>query len=134
MEADLSEDFDLYEFPKGYDGRKTYVSVRGHARSVPVIHTYKGCDGRNYILPDCGGDYSGLALGGGSAMIMRDIGEYTSVVDGSRISSRSQHREHIRAHGLIEIGNERFPQRTENAPTGIGKDIKRSIEQLKARA
>ena len=39
-------------------------------------------------------------------MVMSDIGEYTSMVDGTRITSRSQHRAHLRQHGVIEVGNE----------------------------
>jgi len=39
-------------------------------------------------------------------MVMPDIPEYTSMIDGTRITSRSHHREHLRAHGCIEIGNE----------------------------
>jgi hypothetical protein len=35
-----------------------------------------------------------------------DIQPYQSMVDGSMIGSRSQHREHLRQHSLIEIGNE----------------------------
>lgn len=46
-----------------------------------------------------------------AAMIMPDIAPYRSVIDGSEISSRSRHREHLRAHGCIEVGNERLPQR-----------------------
>ena len=39
-------------------------------------------------------------------MVMPDIGEYTSMIDGSRITSRAQHRAHLRQHGVIEVGNE----------------------------
>lgn len=39
-------------------------------------------------------------------MVMPDIHEYTSMIDGTRIRSRSQHREHLRMHGCVEIGNE----------------------------
>ena len=39
-------------------------------------------------------------------MVMPDIGEYRSMVDGSIISSRSKHREHLHRHGMEEIGNE----------------------------
>lgn len=38
--------------------------------------------------------------------IVRDIQPYQSMVDGSRITSRSRHREHLKAHGCIEVGNE----------------------------
>lgn len=39
-------------------------------------------------------------------MIMPDIKPYQSMRTGEMISSRSKHREHIRQHGLIEVGNE----------------------------
>ena len=39
-------------------------------------------------------------------MVMGDIQPYQSMVDGTWITSRSQHREHLRQHGCIEIGNE----------------------------
>jgi hypothetical protein len=39
-------------------------------------------------------------------MIMPDIQPYQSMADGSMITSRSQHREHLRQHNCIEIGNE----------------------------
>lgn len=41
-----------------------------------------------------------------SAMVMGDIQPYKSMIDGSQITSRSHHREHLKAHGCIEIGNE----------------------------
>jgi hypothetical protein len=39
-------------------------------------------------------------------MVMGDIKPYKSMVDGSMIESRSSHREHLRKHQLVEIGNE----------------------------
>lgn len=41
-----------------------------------------------------------------SAMIMPDIQPYTSMIDGSVIRSRSQHRAHLRQHNCVEVGNE----------------------------
>lgn len=38
--------------------------------------------------------------------VMDDIQPYRSMADGTWITSRSQHRAHLRQHGLIEIGNE----------------------------
>jgi len=38
--------------------------------------------------------------------VMPDIQPYQSMVDGTMIGSRAQHREHLRRHGLKEIGNE----------------------------
>jgi len=40
------------------------------------------------------------------AYIMPDIQPYRSQIDGSMITSRSQHRLHLKANGCIEIGNE----------------------------
>ena len=39
-------------------------------------------------------------------MIMPDIKPYHSMIDGSEITSRSRHREHLRAHGYQEVGND----------------------------
>lgn len=39
-------------------------------------------------------------------MVMGDISPYRSMIDGSIIGSRSVHRNHLRQHGCIEVGNE----------------------------
>lgn len=39
-------------------------------------------------------------------MIIRDIEPYKSMATGERIRSRRHHRDHLRAHKLIEVGNE----------------------------
>lgn len=135
----MAQDFDLYEFPEGYSGRKTYVSVQGHSKSIPIVYTYRGTDGRNHIHPDFGGDWSGFSgysHAVAAPMFIRDIGEYTSPLDGSRITSRSQHREHMRSHGVIEVGNERMPS-APSAPSPVSKRetmraVKEHLEQVKA--
>lgn len=38
--------------------------------------------------------------------VIRDIDPYKSVVTGEVVGGRRQHRDHLRAHGLIEVGNE----------------------------
>jgi hypothetical protein len=38
--------------------------------------------------------------------VMPDIQPYQSQIDGSYITSRSQHRSHLKQHGCFEIGNE----------------------------
>lgn len=35
-----------------------------------------------------------------------DLQPYQSMVDGSMITSRSQHRSHLKQHNLVEVGNE----------------------------
>lgn len=39
-------------------------------------------------------------------MVMGDIAPYRSMVTGEIITSRSRHREHLRDHNCIEVGNE----------------------------
>jgi hypothetical protein len=39
-------------------------------------------------------------------MVASDIGGYVSQVDGSWIESRSKHRDHLKRHGMVEIGND----------------------------
>ena len=84
---------DLYEFPEGYAGRKTYVTVRGHKKSVPVIYTYRGADGYNRILPEYGGDGSGFEATSilASPTLIRDIGEYRSPIDNTMITVSYTH-------------------------------------------
>lgn len=50
-------------------------------------------------------------------MIMRDVEPYRSVITREVIGGRAQHREHLKAHGCIEIGNEMpTPYRTPLPP------------------
>lgn len=39
-------------------------------------------------------------------MVMGDIQPYKSMATGEVIEGRRQHREHLKSHGLIEVGNE----------------------------
>jgi len=55
-------------------------------------------------------------------IIMPDIQPYQSMADGSMITSRSQHRAHLRQHNCIEIGNEKMESR---AP--VAKDTRREV-------
>ena len=41
-----------------------------------------------------------------TAMVMSDIDGYVSQVDGSWIKSRSEHRNHLKQHRMIELGND----------------------------
>lgn len=119
---------DLYEFPAEHVGRRCFVSVRGHTRSVPKYKTYKGSDGYNRILPDYGGEYEDIDL---SAYIIRDMEPYKSPIDGTMITSRSHHRNHKKQHNVIEVGNERMPSRSRDVHAPLsGRDIADAIKQL----
>jgi cell division GTPase FtsZ len=67
-------------------------------------------------------------------MVMNDIGGYKSMVTGEWIGSRSQHREHLKAHRLVEIGTETKAHLTKQAPKvdreAIRRDIHTSMQKL----
>lgn len=124
---------DLYQYPADHIGRKSYVGVRGHSRSVPKFKTYRGTDGYNYVLPEFGGSWDG-AQASAAPMVMRDIGEYVSPIDNQVITSRSHHRNHMRVHNVIEVGNERVGRRSEAAPMSrAGADIARAMREVQGR-
>jgi hypothetical protein len=69
-------------------------------------------------------------------MVMSDVSPYRSVIDGSEIGGRRQHREHLKAHGCIEIGNEVTKPRGPIALPPVEADIQRAMadEGLRAEA
>lgn len=61
-----------------------------------------------------------------TAYVMPDIQGYKSMATGEWISSRSEHREHLRRHGLVEIGNEKI----ENKPRPLDRaGVRRAAEE-----
>jgi hypothetical protein len=60
-------------------------------------------------------------------MVMNDIGGYKSMVTGEWIGSRSQHREHLKSHRLVEVGNELKAHTTKQAPKVDREQIRRDI-------
>lgn len=65
--------------------------------------------------------------------IIGDIEPYKSVVDGSVVGSRRAHKEHLRRHGKIEVGNEwgGFPEPSTERPDAK-PDIERALHELGA--
>ena len=63
--------------------KRTWVYVDGVAYE-------KGTEPQGQVVPD----------------VMDDIKPYRSMVTGELITSRSKHREHLRAHGMEEVGND----------------------------
>ncbi len=74
-------------------------------------------------------DYS--PRGPESSMIMPDIQPYKSMVNGEMITSRSHHRNLLKQHGLIEIGNEtRYLKSKKPAPPpGLKDHIIRAVKK-----
>lgn len=54
-----------------------------------------------------------------AAMVVNDIAPYRSMVTGEIINSRSRHREHLKDHGCIEVGNEKLSPPKPLQPPGL---------------
>lgn len=68
-----------------------------------------------------------------SALVMPDIKPYQNMIDGREITSRSRHRELLRAHRCIEIGNETkyLKQRGPlTSPPGLKETLIRVTDQV----
>jgi len=64
-----------------------------------------------------------------SFSIMGDIQPYKSMIDGSMITSRSKHREHLKAHNCIEVGNEikYLKNKPTYHPPGLKEELIRQV-------
>ena len=62
-------------------------------------------------------------------MVIEDIQPYQSQITGEMITSRSQHREHLKRHNCFEVGNE-MPKPRQPITTSREQRIKRLREQL----
>ena len=58
-------------------------------------------------------------------MVMGDITPYQSMIDGTMIQSRSRHRDHLRDHGCIEVGNESMETRLAPIPSAERRELLR---------
>lgn len=66
---------------------------------------------------------------GTGPIVIRDIEPYRSVVTGEVIQGRRQHRDHLRAHDLVEIGNEKLPPRGRQYPGDPRQDIAQVMKE-----
>ena len=67
-----------------------------------------------------------------TAFVMPDIKPYHSMIDGRLVTSRSHHREHLREHGCVEVGNDSSLTRPRPAlqpPPGLKEQIARNVYQ-----
>lgn len=89
--------------------RRRYIQVDGQLVEVPLNYT-----------PEPRSEYH----------IMGDIKPYRSMLDGREISSRSTHREHLRSHGCIEVGNETKYMMSKVRPLEAPPGLKQTIAAL----
>lgn len=65
--------------------------------------------------------------------VVADIQPYQSAVTGEVIGGRRQHRDHLRAHGLEEVGNEKLsPKKYEPMPSAA-PDVAHAFRMMQER-
>lgn len=62
-------------------------------------------------------------------MIQSDINGYISQVDGSWIDSKSKHREHLKRHRMIEVGND-VPMKQKQVELPSSEARRRAIGEI----
>lgn len=71
-----------------------------------------------------------------SFQVMPDIQPYKSMIDGTMITSRSKHRQHLKDHGCVEIGNDsslKARPKPLQSPPGLKDEIIRAVHQVEQR-
>jgi hypothetical protein len=64
--------------------------------------------------------------------VIRDLEPYKSPIDRTVIRSRSEHRDHMKRHGVVELGTEKMHAPIKAQRPRAGHDIKRAIEMVRS--
>lgn len=63
--------------------------------------------------------------------VIPDIQPYKSIVTGERIKGRRHHKEHLREHNLVELGNEPIRDRRPVEMPPVIPDLKQAINEVR---
>jgi hypothetical protein len=114
--GDAMRPTDKEAFDKGFE------AIFGQARAKRGSYVFD--QKTNKLVPK---DEFYSAVDVNAPMVMADIQGYQSQVTGEWIGSRSLHRQHLKEHRLVEVGNELKAHTTQRAPqvdrTGIKRDL-----------
>ena len=122
---------------KGSDRRPT--DEKAFSSNFDAIFGHKRAERGSYVFDKETGELIPKSEYYGSStvnapMVLNDIQGYKSMQTGEWIGSRSTHREHLKAHRLIEIGNETKAHLTKQAPKvdreALRRDIHQSMQKL----
>lgn len=97
----------------------------GHTEDV-----FRSIKNMDADLPTCCGKTMTRAVV--APMVAADIQPYQSMVTGEMITSRSQHRAHLKQHKMIEVGNETAhikPKGPIKPPPGLKETIVQAVNQ-----
>lgn len=96
---------------------------------------YRAVKDMNTDLPSCCGESMRRKIT--APYVTVDIQPYKSTITGEMISSRSQHRAHLKQHNMIEIGNEKpnlKPREVPHEVGGLREELYARISDAKAAA
>lgn len=64
--------------------------------------------------------------------VMGDIEPYRSVVTGEVVGGRRQHREHLKQHDLVEVGNEKIKPKPYTPAAPAANDIAEAFNMVRS--
>lgn len=91
-----------------------YSTICTHCGRKDTI--YRSVANRDTDLPLCPDDDFPTRRVVEAPYVATDMQPYQSMIDGSWITSRSRHNEHLKAHGCIEVGNEMHHLKAKQKP------------------
>ncbi len=62
--------------------------------------------------------------------VIADIQPYRSMATGEFVGGRRQHRDHLKRHGLIEVGNEKLENKRPPPPPDLKADIASAVHKV----
>lgn len=75
-------------------------------------------------------EYYGDSHSAKAPIFVPDIKPYKSTITGEIIGGRAQHKNHLKQHNLVEIGNEKVRPRPIPDVPGLREDLIRSIKRI----
>lgn len=65
-----------------------------------------------------------------AARVIEDIKPYKSMVTGEMITSRSEHRDHLKKHRLVEIGNEPIKTTANSIDLNVRDELRSATREV----
>lgn len=93
---------------------------------------YQTIAGRDNAPDHCGQPVQRIITA--PSMVIDDIEPYKSMCDGSMVMGRRQHRDHLKRHGVIEVGDQTHhlkPYGRYKSPPGLKEEVIRNVQRAK---
>lgn len=97
-----------------------------------VADYYQTIEGRDDAPTHCGQPVQRIITA--PSMVIGDIQPYRSMVDGTMVMGRAEHREHLKKHNVIEVGDQQHtlkPYGQYRSPPGLKQAVIDSYHKVK---